>query len=225
MDLIRRFAREYRKTLGKAPGEIIIVGGGSIMLNYRFRDATQDFDVILHTSSAIKDVIVRFADENNLPRDWMNSDFMKTPSFSESLTEVSRHFCWLNNHSLEIRTVSGVYLIAMKMIACREYRNDISDAIGILIEEAKDGEVFTYDEIEAAYQKLYQKPPAPEIQALLRDFCSKSVKELKSIYQSQKEIEFSIGNQLITYVEENVHIDTKNVADIADRIREKMSRK
>ena len=40
LDVIKRFAREYRKTLGKAPAEIIIVGGGSIMLNYKFRDAT-----------------------------------------------------------------------------------------------------------------------------------------------------------------------------------------
>ena len=42
MNIIRRFAKEYSKTLGKAPAEIIIVGGGSIMLNYKFRDATQD---------------------------------------------------------------------------------------------------------------------------------------------------------------------------------------
>ena len=62
MDIIRRFAKEYRKTLGKAPAEIIIVGGGSIMLNYRFRDSTQDFDVILRDASGIKDVIKRFAD-------------------------------------------------------------------------------------------------------------------------------------------------------------------
>lgn len=68
MDIIRRFAKEYRKALGKAPGEIIIVGGGSIMLNYQFRDATQDFDVILRTASGVRDIITRFADENNLPR-------------------------------------------------------------------------------------------------------------------------------------------------------------
>ena len=30
MEIIRRFAKEYRKTLGKAPAEIIIVGGGSL---------------------------------------------------------------------------------------------------------------------------------------------------------------------------------------------------
>lgn len=42
-DIIKQFAKEYRKKLGKVPGEIIIVGGGSIMLDYKFRDATQDF--------------------------------------------------------------------------------------------------------------------------------------------------------------------------------------
>ena len=54
MDLIRRFAKAYRTTFGKAPAEIIIVGGGSIMLNYTFRDSTQDFDVILRAASEIK---------------------------------------------------------------------------------------------------------------------------------------------------------------------------
>lgn len=44
-EILKQFAKVYRKELGKVPGEIIIVGGGSIMLNYKFRDATQDFDV------------------------------------------------------------------------------------------------------------------------------------------------------------------------------------
>lgn len=48
-EILKQFAKAYRKELGKVPGEIIIVGGGSIMLNYKFRDATQDFDVILKT--------------------------------------------------------------------------------------------------------------------------------------------------------------------------------
>jgi len=71
LEIIRKFAKEYRKELGKVPGEIIFVGGGSIMLNYKFRDATQDFDVILKTVSGIQDVISKFADDNDLPRDWM----------------------------------------------------------------------------------------------------------------------------------------------------------
>ena len=223
MDIIRRFAKEYRKALGKAHAEIIIVGGGSIMLNYKFRDTTQDFDVILQAASGIKDVIARFADENNLPRGWMNSDFVKTASYSDVLTEVSRHYCGLNNNTLEIRTVSGVYLIAMKMIAHRDYRNDISDAIGILIEEAEAGNRFSYDDIETAYKKLYQDAPDKKMQDRFRDLCAKSIDELKALYDSQKEAESIVGEHLISYIEDGVKIDTKNITDVAARIREKMN--
>ena len=225
LDVIKRFAREYRKTLGKAPAEIIIVGGGSIMLNYKFRDATQDFDVILRAASGIKDVVTRFADENSLPRDWMNTDFVKTSSYSDTLIEVSRHYCWLNNQTLEIRTVSGVYLVAMKMIAHREYRNDISDAIGILIEEAEAGNSFSYADIETAYQKLYHKAPDPKTQEQFRDICAKSIEELKSLYAHQRNAESVVGGQLITYIEDGVNINTKNVTDVAARIRAKMGEK
>lgn len=141
-DIIKQFAKEYRKELGKVPGEIVIVGGGSIMLNYKFRDSTQDFYVILKTVSGVTDIIKKYADENGLPRDWMNSDFIKTSSYSDMLSEVSKHLWILNNGTLEIRTVSGVYLIAMKLIAHRDYRNDISDVIGILIEERGWGKYY-----------------------------------------------------------------------------------
>ena len=224
MDIIRRFAKEYRKALGKAPAEIIIVGGGSIMLNYKFRDATQDFDVILLAASGIKDVITRFADENNLPRDWMNTNFVKTASYSDALMEVSRHYCWLNNQTLEIRTVSGIYLIAMKMIAHRDYRNDISDAIGILIEEAEAGNSFSYADIEAAYQKLYHEAPDSKTQKQFREICAKSTEELKNLYNFQKATESIVGDQLITYIEDGMNINTKNVTDVAARIREKMNK-
>ena len=222
MDIIRRFAKAYRKALGKGPAEIIIVGGGSIMLNYKFRDSTQDFDVILRAASGIKDVITRFADENNLPRDWMNTDFIKTASYSNVLAEVSRHYCWLNNKTLEIRTVSGIYLIAMKMIAHRDYRNDISDAIGILIEEAEAGNHYSYDEIEAAYQKLYHETPDSKTQEQFRELSAKSVEELRNLYNSQKDSESFVGSQLISYIEDGFKLDTKNVTDVAARIREKM---
>lgn len=92
MDIIRLFAKEYKKVLGKTPAEIIIVGGGSIMLNYKFRYATQDFDVFFQTASSIKDAIVQFADKNNFPRNWMNTDFVKTASYSDALRKVSCHY-------------------------------------------------------------------------------------------------------------------------------------
>lgn len=225
MDLLRRFAREYRKKLGKAPAEIIIVGGGSIMLNYKFRDATQDFDVICQTSSGIKDVISRFADENDLPRDWMNTDCMKTASYSVALREVSCHYCWLNNQTMEIRTVSGVYLIAMKMAAHRDYRNDISDAIGIMFEEAERGNPVTYEAVQAAYIKLYHKSPDSRTQEQFRRICGLSISDLKNLYDSQRDAESHVADRLITYIENGNTITTKNVKDVAARIREKMIQK
>lgn len=222
MDIIRMFAKAYRKALGKAPGEIIIVGGGSIMLNYQFRDGTQDLDVILHAALGIKDVITKFADDNHLPRDWMNTDFVKTASYSDALTEVSRHYCWLNNQTLEIRTVSGVYLIAMKLVAHRDYRNDISDAVGILIEEAENGNIFTYEDIESAYQKLYHRLPEQQIREQFQLLCSTPVSDLKNFYLSQRKLEIDVGASLVTYVEEGVKLTAENVENVAAIIRRKM---
>ena len=43
--ILKAFAKEYKKQNGtNVPIELVIVGGGSILLNYGFREATQDFD-------------------------------------------------------------------------------------------------------------------------------------------------------------------------------------
>ena len=221
-DLIKLFAKEYRKELGKASGEIIFVGGGSIMLNYKFRDATQDFDVILKTASGVKDVIARFADEQGLPEDWMNSDFMKTASYSAALSEVSRHYATLNNGTLEIRTVSGVYLIAMKLRAHRDYRNDISDAIGILIEERDAGNEITQENIKAAYQKLYKEALPEAMSELMEGICHMDLTELKKEYQRRNDMEQEIGGKIITYRDDGANINVGNVETVIERIKEKM---
>lgn len=221
-EIIKQFAREYRKELGKVPGEIIFVGGGSIMLNYKFRDVTRDFDVILKTVSGVKDVIIKFADGNGLPRDWMNSDFVKTSSYSDVLPEVSEHFCTLNNGTLEIRTVAGVYLIAMKLRARRDYRNDISDAIGILIEENGSDNYITFTEIRDAYLKLYHEDIPDELSEKIKQICNMDLAELKAYYIKQNHDEQMIGGHLISYIEDGVDINARNVDDVIARIKEKM---
>ena len=222
LDIIKRFAKEYRKELGKVPGEIIIVGGGSIMLNYTFRDATQDFDVILKTVSGITDIIKKFADENGLPRDWMNTDFIKTSSYSDMLSEVSKHLWTLNNGTLEIRTVSGVYLIATKLIAHRDYRNDISDAIGILIEEREAGASITYDDIVKAYQKLYRCDIPEVIAEIVKEFSELPILELKEFYEKKRNSEQEIAGKILTYIDEGADINTRNVEDVIEAIKRKM---
>lgn len=74
--ILKAFAKEYKKQYGShVPTEIIIVGGGSILLNYGFREYTQDFDILVQSMEMIKSVAYRIADLYNLPNDWMNTDF------------------------------------------------------------------------------------------------------------------------------------------------------
>ena len=221
-ELIKKFAKEYRRELGKAPAEIIIVGGGSIMLNYGFREATEDFDVILKADSAIKDIIARFADENDLPRDWMNTDFMRTESYSPKLMEVSVHYRTLNNNSLEIRTISGVYLIAMKLRSQRKYRNDISDITGIIIGEAERGTPVTTEKVIEAYEKLYNTRPESDKITIIEEKCSKTTDELRIEYINQKNEENVIGEKLVTYIENDAGINSRNVDEVVSLIKEKM---
>ena len=46
IDLIRRFAKEYRRELGKVPGEIVIVGGAGIMIEERMTGTKIDYSDI-----------------------------------------------------------------------------------------------------------------------------------------------------------------------------------
>ncbi|MCQ2527643.1 MAG: DUF6036 family nucleotidyltransferase [Saccharofermentans sp.] len=224
IDILKRFAKEYRKELGKVPGEIVIVGGGSIMLNYSFRDATQDLDVILRTTSDIEGVINKFADDNNLPSDWMNTSFTKTESYSHILPEISQHCCTLNNGTLEIRTVSGVYLIAMKLRAHREYRNDISDAIGILKEERSIGNIISISDIKSAYSKLYQSQMPEELVDKMAPLCVMSCEELDAHYKERIESENNIGEIITKYRNESININSRNVNEVIAKIKKKMNR-
>ena len=192
------------------------------MLNYKFRDATQDFDVILKTVSGVTDIIKKFADENGLPRDWMNTDFIKTASYSDMLSDVSKHLWTLNNGTLEIRTVSGVYLIAMKLIAHRDYRNDISDAIGVLIEEREAGTDITFDDIANAYKILYRCDIPEETAKMVWKFTQLTIPELKEFYNKQMNSEQEHGKKIITYIDQGADINTRNVDDVIEAIKRKM---
>ena len=172
--------------------------------------------------SGVEDVIKKFADQNGLPRDWMNSDFVKTVSYSNVLSEVSKHYYTLNNGTLEIRTVSGVYLIAMKLRSHRDYRNDISDVIGVLMEEMESGNAISFDDIQNAYIRLYNDKLPDELTERMRQIGDMSVDELKTYFEKQNVLEQEIGGKIVTYINEGANINTRNVDDVIARIKEKM---
>lgn len=134
---LKELGKEFRKLNGTStPAEIVLIGGGSILANYGFREMTTDIDAVIHASSSMKDAINRVGDRFGLPNGWLNSDFTNTGSYSSKLEEVSVYYRTFSN-VLEVRTVSAEYLIAMKLRSGRKYKNDLSDIIGILYEHQK----------------------------------------------------------------------------------------
>lgn len=152
---LNKLAKEFRKRAGtKMPAELILIGGAAVIANYGFRDMTYDIDAIIRASSSMKEAINKVGDELELPVGWLNSDFMNTKSYSPKLLQYSKYYKRFG-HVLDVRTVSGEYLIAMKLMSGRQYKNDISDVVGILCEEKKKGTPLTLENIKMAVCNLY----------------------------------------------------------------------
>ena len=115
---------------------------------------TTDIDAIIHTNSSMIDAINQIGDKYNLPRGWINSDFMRTDSYSSKLIEFSVYYKTLSG-VVEIRSISAEYLVAMKLKSGRKFKNDMSDIIGILKEHEKRGQPILWDMLEKAVFDLY----------------------------------------------------------------------
>ena len=152
---LKELSKEFRKLNGKSmPAEIILIGGASVILNYGFREMTYDMDAIINASSAMKDAINKVGDRFDLPTGWLNTDFKKTTSYTSAIIEHSEYYKTFSN-IVTIRTVRGEYLIAMKLMAGRLYKYDLSDVTGILKEHNKTRTPISLEQIKKAVCDLY----------------------------------------------------------------------
>lgn len=154
-EYFKELSKEIKKDLGRqANVELIVVGGASILLNYNFRQSTQDIDAFVATHSSIKEAINRVGCKFDLPNGWINSDFKQTLSFSPKLIQISKPYKTFNQ-VLSVRTVSEEYLIAMKLASFRQYKTDSSDIIGIIQAQREKGKPVTFEEVDNAVNLLY----------------------------------------------------------------------
>ena len=152
---LKELGKEFRKLNGKKmPAEIILIGGAAILANYGFRDMTYDIDALIVASSVMKEALNRVGDRLGLPSGWLNTDFKKTASYSDKLFQVSIYYKTFSN-ILTVRTVAAEYLIAMKLMSGRQYKNDLSDIAGILWEHQKNGNPISREAIDNAIAVLY----------------------------------------------------------------------
>jgi len=152
---LNELAKDYIKITKRrgTPIEIIIVGGASILINYGFRNNTNDVDALLNwgfLDQSINNISVKF----DLDKKWLNSDFTRTNSYTPKLFEYSIFYKSFQK-ILDVRTIKAEYLIAMKMVSGRIYKNDLSDVVGILMTELGRGNRISKEMIDKSLVDLY----------------------------------------------------------------------
>jgi len=186
-ECLNELANEYKK-LSNIPIKLIIVGGAAVLINYNFRKSTGDIDVTTITSSLFLEAVKTTAKKLNLYRQWLNDDVKNTASTSKVLENISKPYK-LFSEILEVRIVNEEYLIAMKLMAGRIYKYDMSDIIGIMLEHKNIGNEITYEKIDNAIITLYGSwENIPENSKILVDLIFDN-KDYESLYNKVRQEE------------------------------------
>lgn len=151
---LKELAKEYKKRGRGTPAEMILVGGASVLINYEFRMASYDIDADYNAPSVMKEAINVVGDKYGLPNGWVNADFKKTASYSPKIVQYSQYYKIFSG-ILMIRTVRAEYLVAMKLVSGRQYKKDLSDIAGIVLEQKKAEKPLSYEMIDKAICNLY----------------------------------------------------------------------
>lgn len=222
---LKEVAKRYRKLNGKAmPAEITLIGGASILINYGFRESTYDVDALIQASSSMKDAINYVTDTLCLPNGWLNDDFKNTKSYTPRLVNYSKYYRTFSN-IVTVRTITGEYLVAMKLMAYRQYKHDISDIVGILREQQKTGDPLTFERIDTAVKNLYNswdKMPASSMDIIKSILATKNLDELYASYiseeQATKEVLLDFGVEYPDVLTED------NLGDILNHLKDAQSK-
>ena len=189
-------AKELKKGLrGKNFSyELIVVGGASILLNYSFRETTIDIDCLDVNDALMNDIVNKVSDKYNLPNDFINTDFLKTRSYTPKLVQYSSFYKRYCNGALVVRTIKDEYLIAMKMVSGRKYKHDLSDIFGII----KGNSTLNYAKIEEAVKNLYGNKIEidKEVVEFVKDIFNNTSLEYSDISKEEQET----GKQLIEQI-------------------------
>ena len=216
---LKELAKQFRKLNGKAmPAEITLIGGASILINYGFRDSTYDVDALIHASSVMKDAINYVTDTLGLPSGWLNEDFKNTKSYTPRLVNYSKYYRTFSN-VLTVRTITGAYLVAMKLMAYRQYKHDISDIVGILREQQNSGDPLTFERIDKAVNDLYDswenlpKNAKNMIESILAN------EDMDALYEAYANEEAAAKDALITFEDKYPDVlKEDNLADILNHL-------
>ena len=220
---LKEVAKEYRKlNRNGMHAEIIIVGGGSILINYSFRLSTTDIDAYTQASASLKEAVNRVSDKHDLPNGWLNSDFLRTESYSDKLVQYSEYYKTFYK-MVDIRTITREYLIAMKLKSGRKYKNDLSDIVGILDEHIQRNDSISFEQIQKAYEQLYGSwDTLPNDTTVFISSLFKNTSNIHDVYEATRQLENDAKEILIDFEENYPGVTTvSNVDSILESLKKK----
>lgn len=218
-EYLKELGKRYRKMNGKhVPAELILIGGASVLINYGFRDTTNDIDALMSASSVMKEIANTMSDEYGLPNGWLNDDFRRTNSYSSNLFQYSKYYKTFSN-VLRVYTISEEYLIAMKLRSARKYKRDLSDIIGILKEQKQNSAPITMDKLDRAITNLYGSWDciSDEMKAFIKNILNDS--EFDNKYNEIKDLE-SLNKQNLIAFEDNYPdiLKSENIDSVLNKL-------
>ena len=196
-----------------------------MVINYGFREMTYNMDAIINAASSMKDAINTVGDRYNLPNGWMNDDFMKTESYTPRIAAFAKYYRTYSN-VVTFRTITGEYLVAMKLRSGREYKYDRSDVIGILWEQEKMGNPLSLERVKEAVSDLYGSYDV--LANDVREFIEKAIQNggYAELYERVRQAEAENKENLLEYQEEKPSVITgDNVHEIIAALRRRKDQK
>lgn len=152
--IFNNLASTYEHLGGNENINIYLVGGTAIVLNFFYRQSTLDVDALFNTNNIFKEAIKIVGNDFKLANNWLNSDFVNTPSYSNEIikkaTLYNKYGKNINVYCLETK-----YLLAMKIKSSRPEGGDIDDIIKMIYETRLNNKKLTYNEVIDAYKELY----------------------------------------------------------------------
>lgn len=219
---LSELAKRYRKISGgRIRAEIILIGGASVLVNYGFRDSTSDMDAIILAASCMQEAIYYVAEKHKLPDKWLNADFKRTTSYSQKLIQFSEHYKTFSN-IMDVRTIRGEYLLAMKLVSGRKYKNDLSDIIGIVKDERNKGNTITMEKLNAAMEDLYGG--WDNVTEELKAFADKvlSVDNIDDYFNAIRANEIKTREEILQFREDNPEDSKRKTAnEILEELKKK----
>ncbi|HBF5809626.1 TPA: hypothetical protein KOR75_001207 [Clostridioides difficile] len=130
--------------------DIYIMGGSAIMLNNRFRESTMDIDAYIRSTLDLSKPIVKVAEKNDLPKDWLNTNVTVTQSFTKRLLPYFKVYKRVSD-KFTVYVINNLAQVCMKLVSFRIDSSDVTDIKGI-VEEGFD---YSYDDVIKAIEKIY----------------------------------------------------------------------